>query len=229
MAIDYTVWPTVAQVQAKAKGLGLEIAEDMDMDYVQQVVDSVVAEIEQECRRNFVGVVETRYFDGSGRGEQEVDEYIDITAVEILGYFGSVAGMSLTDWWEPETKKHPKTRIQIYQGSQPTMTRIYVGSFPFGRSNIKVTGTWGYAPTIPANIWGAVLDYAACVLAAESMYSQSGGGFKAMWKEADVMEQVLLLDPRKFLPHMQRIRRAIKQYRKPTGKYLRRALRKQIV
>ena len=228
MAIDYAVWPSVAQVQAKVKGIGFTLASDIDTDYVQQIIDSVSAEIEQECRRTFVGVTETRYFNGSGRGEQEVDEYITLTAVEILGYFGSVAGMSLTNWWEPQTNKFPKNRIQIYQGSQPTMTRIYIGSFPFGRSNIKVTGTWGYGSTIPANIWGAVLDYAACILAAEMQYSD-GSGFKAMWKEADVMEQLILLDPKKFLPHMRRVRTAIKQYRKSTGSYLRRILKKQIV
>lgn len=228
MAIDYTVWPTVSLVQAKVKGIGFTLASDVDTDYVQQIIDSTVAEIEQECRRTFVGVTETRYFNGSGRGEQVVDEYIDITAVRILGYFGSVAGMSLTDWWEPQTSKHPKTRIQIYQGSQPTMTRIYIGSFPFGRSNIEVTGTWGYGASIPANIWGAVLDYSACILAAENMYAD-GTGFKTMWKEADVMEQLIVLDPKKFLPHMKRVRTAIKQYRKPTGRFLQNAFKKQIV
>lgn len=224
---DLTKWPTFADVQARLLHTGVTLPNDFDSSTVQQIINSVGEATEKECLRTFVPVTETRYFDGTGRSELEIDEYITITAVNIIGYFGNVAGLSLTNWREPQRNKMPKNRIYVFQGSTPGLSRIWLANFPMGNDNISISATWGYGSTIPADLWEAVLGAVCSTVLAESMYN-GGKGFTNMWKEADVMEQLSLLDPQKFLPYTSRYKDAISRYRKPAARRIRDVLRKQM-
>jgi hypothetical protein len=224
----YTAWPVASDVIKATGVMGFTLPVAADTDYVTEIVTGVASEVTRDCKRTFIKETATRYFDGSGTGEIEVDEYIDITSIDIKGYFGSIAGLGLTEWWEVQRNVSPKNRIQIYQGSTPSLTRIWISSFPPGRSNIAVTGDWGYGTTIPIDLWQAVKKYAAVLLGAEIMIN-GGKGFQLSWKEADVIEQYMLLDPSKFTKYRSILEKAIHRYKRPDSYQLRQQFRRSLV
>jgi len=224
----YTAWPTSSEVLTATSVMGFTLPVAASADYVTEIVTALASEVTRDCKRTFIKETATRYFDGSGTGELEVDEYIDNSSIDIKSYFGSIAGLGLTDWWEVQRNIRPKNRIQIYQGSTPSLTRIWLGSFPPGRSNIKVTGDWGYAETIPIDLWQAVKKMAAVLLGLEVMLN-GGKGFMSSWKEADVIEQYMLLDPGRFTKYSSIFEKAKHRYRRPDGYQLRQQFRRSLV
>ena len=217
-----TAWPTYTDGNAYLTGFGITIGATFDTTFQQRMLDAVVDEFTQYTRRQFVpsatGV--TRHFDGSGTGEMEIDDYIDITTVRAIGYLGSLGtGLTFQNVWETDRNAYPKNRLQIYQGSLPAFARTFVDVFPVGRSNIECVGQWGYAAEIPANVWEAIAGEYASRLATLKAYNREG--FLEQWREADVGEILKLQPPAQFLPMHQNFLNLKNQYKLSTSKSIR--------
>lgn len=228
MAVDYTDWPKAKDVKDKLSAVGATLPNDLTEEYLQRQIDAVIEDIEKTCRRQFKASpeAEERAFDGSGTGELEIDEYISIESIRILGWFGTVTGFALSRWYEPQRNKFPKSRIQIYQGSLPALMRVWIDRFPEGRSNIVVKAVWGYGPKIPADLWEAVASEAAHRIVSELVFSTSG--WLTEWQEADVAERRELIEPKKLLTWHKQYLRALRRYRKPDAVYLRKTSKKLV-
>ena len=183
---DYSTWPTIANVYALLTGANITPGLASSSLVAQGFLDEAIGLMGQLTKRQFVAgsAGEIRYFDGSGTGVQTVTEFVDVPAVQFLLY-PQVAGIDIQYWYEQSRNQYPNTTLQIYQG--PANTNYgYVANFPQGRSNIKVTGTWGYASTIPYAVWMAVLKGAAASIA--TMNSLTSQGKLAKWVDGDASE-----------------------------------------
>lgn len=186
MAYDYTDWPVLADVKALCLGAHVDTtSSDFTMDDVtiQGVIDARAALIERLTQRQFVkGTAgEVRYFDGSGTGILYVDEYVDVSAIDIF-YLPTATTVSVLNYVEVDQQPWCKEKIQILQG-QPNANYGFFQYFPVGRANIKITGTWGYGDTIPTDVWTAVLQASAAdVLMTNTLEAQ---GQIASWSDGD--------------------------------------------
>lgn len=157
--MDYTAWPLASDVQELVASANVCPTLDWASDLVQVRLDAAVAELEQLTGRQFLAAEGLRYFDGSGTGVLVVDEYVSISAVQFY-LVPELAGVNLLDFMQVTRNRYANTRIQIYQGPANIPLGWYT-RFPEGRSNVGVTATWGYAASIPPDVWQAVLAKAA--------------------------------------------------------------------
>jgi hypothetical protein len=164
---DYSAWPLVADVRElmAACAITLRIDADDQDAYIQRKIDSVVEEIGKRTKRQFVAGSEgeERTYDGSGLPEIHVDEMIALTGVSSLSYDGG-SESSIDSVELCEDQYQARTRIVSRTGY----------TFPAGRRNIVVTGTFGYAEEIPSDLWEACAQEAAHRLALEVGYRPIG-------------------------------------------------------
>lgn len=192
ISYNYSVPPGIASVRELLTTSGFTIPADFGNNLFQLYIDATVGDIEHRTGRQFVPGCpsEVRYYDGSGTGEMVIDEYVSIESVEILTVPGVGASYAL-NWYEKDINLRPKTKIQIYQG--PPNYGQYWQNFPQGRSNIKVTAQFGYAATIPAEVYLAIMQGAAAQIgAALTMRSRDDSfvpGRFIEWKDADRSEK----------------------------------------
>lgn len=113
-------------------------------------IDAVTKYIERYTGRVFeTGVSAIKSYDGNGQQELMIDDTIAISKVEVLDDNGNVdetltAGLG-GDYLTYPINTTPKNSIKL------TDTAVY-NVFPKGKQNIRITATWGYASTIPADI-----------------------------------------------------------------------------
>ena len=211
MAFDFSAWPTVANINTL---LGLaDTSVTLSGDVGDMVLASAIQEMTKRTGRQFLAGSsgEVRYYDGSGTNVQIVDDYVDITAVEVIGISGAT-GLILSNFWEAEREGYPKNRIYTRQGSGYQPQREF-RVFPADGQNIKVTGTWGYGATIPVDVWEAVQKMAALKgLENTSIYE---GGRQVSYTEADRSERFADGTLRETSGWGREIEAVIKRYRKP--------------
>lgn len=189
MPYDYTDWPTLTDLKDLLTGAHVDPTDadfTLSDDALQGFLDARAELLKRETSRQFVSGSpgEVRDFDGSGNGLMYVDEYVDVTAVEFFYVPGS-AFVSATNYVEVDQQPWGKEKIQILQG-QPNISYGFFQKFPEGRSNIRVTATWGYGATIPADVFMAVLQAAgADALQANTMSPQ---GQVKSWTDGDATE-----------------------------------------
>jgi hypothetical protein len=172
MAIDYTAWPLVADVQGLLAASNVTLGAGTTSDYIDLRIKGAVDELTKRTHRQFLTTTETRNFDGSGTGEMVVDEYRTITSITLY-LIPTMSVVEIIDFVQVERATFPQTRIQIYQGPVNVPFGWFT-RFPEGRSNVGITGTWGYADTIPADVWEAVAMRAAAKLADANRLNQNG-------------------------------------------------------
>lgn len=219
MPYDFTTVPTTTELADLLGSIGLSaLATSVDADLQDAYIGAAVASIEKATKRQFVAgsAGEIRYYDGSGTGQLEIDEYIDITAVEFVT-FPTATEVSVTQYVEVEDQGVPKTRLQIYRG-QPNFTTTYYPEFPEGRRNIKVTGQFGYGSSIPKDVWLAML-YQAGSFIVDSNLIKSGGGLPMVsWQNADREERYDVSGSITVRAGWkEQIDHTIARYRRPTG------------
>lgn len=227
MAYDYTALPTTDELDdvlasAGLSALSTSVAEDLQ----QAALDAAAKRMEKQTRRQFVAgsAGEVRWYDGSGTGRLEIDEYIDITAVDFV-IFPNPSLVSATQFVEVEQQASPKTILQIFQG-QANYTTAYYPKFPEGRSNIKVTGQFGYDTSIPADVYLAIVYMAAAHLADTNTVSTGGGLLLKSWVNADRQETFETgAKPSDIAGWKDFAKETIKQYRRPLGAKQRRVAR----
>lgn len=190
MAYDYTAIPSTTALTDLLTAVGLaSLASSVDADLLATYITAAGAALDRDCNRQFVpgSVGEVRYFNGSGTGTQIIDDAIDVTAVSFL-VMPQSAGVNVTNWLLVEREGQPNNILQIYQGPA-NVVPYYWPSFPQGRSNIAVTGQFGYAAEIPHDVWTQMLrDAAGAVI---NDYSISGGARLAGWRDNDVSEDYM--------------------------------------
>lgn len=193
MSYNYRSKPTPNDVRQLLLSAGINLNISFPDDLMTGTIDEVVGDLEHRVRRQFVPgcAGEVRYYDGSSTGVQVIDEYISVSNVEILVTPDQGPLPTPITWYEIVTNGKPKTKLGVLQG--PPNFPAYWSSFPPGRSNIKVTAQFGYAETIPAEVWMAILKESAGRIAdGLAMTTRNDsviGGRIISWTEADVQER----------------------------------------
>ena len=188
MAYSYTALPTATEVYAFLAGANITPGLAQTADAVGGLIGAAYRKVQRETGVQWLAGTagEVRSFDGSGTGELKVDPFVTVTAVQFLIY-PQATGVEVTGFKEVQRMGDmPKTRIQIFQGPSYAVAG-YIDRFPQGRSNVNVTGTWGYAPTVPEDVFMAIVKQSAADIAALS--AASAQGRVVDWREGDVTEQ----------------------------------------
>jgi len=91
-----------------------------------------------------------KYYDGNGLREIDIDECIEVTAVEILEANSSDVEWTLTEGQENDYITYPYNDTPIYRIK--LVNTSSVGAFYNGKKRIKITAKWGYKSTVPEDI-----------------------------------------------------------------------------
>lgn len=190
MAYDYTAMPTVDDVKAMCLAAHVDTTDSaftMTDAQITGIIAARARSLEKKTQRQFVAGSsgEVRYFDGSGTGIMFVDEYVTVTAVDFF-YVPATTVVSVTNFVQVEQQPWANEKIQILQG-QANISYGFFLRFPEGRSNIKVTGTWGYGSTVPEDVFLAVLQAATADVLMTNTLSAQGQTLKYI--DGDASEQ----------------------------------------
>jgi len=137
---------------------------NIDSSFDSQITEwiSVVKEyIDDYCGREFEQESATyKLYDGDGSRELLIDDLLTLTKIEILNEDGEVEYTidGSHDYYLYPANKTPKTRIIL----EPLNADI--GHFPKGRQNVKITGTFGFASTVPEDISFAATKLVAAII-----------------------------------------------------------------
>jgi hypothetical protein len=190
---------------------------------IERVIADVCAEVERDTLRQFIAGEEDeeRIYDGSGTPEQEVDEMVALTGVTVIGVAND-PGYTIAPVLVSEQGR-PQTRLVLGRGSLPAWQTAGVmipsqNVFPAGRQNIVVTGTFGYAATVPIDLWESVCGEMALRLCQEVSWRPIGHVIQQKIGESSTTYKPAL--PWATGWH-DRYRQALKRYRRPSGRRLR--------
>lgn len=218
--------PTSAAVRSLLDIAGITVPITVDDQFIYNEIQSVASDFNHRTGRQFVPgcAGEIRYYDGSATGLLVIDEYIEVTAVEVLVVLPLGSTYNALNFYQVLQNGRPNTQLAIAQGP-PNYPGIW-SSFPSGRRNIKVTGQFGYAATLPAEVYQAILKMAAGKIADTlTMSSKSDaiiGGRVVSWTEADVTEKYADVLPSQALGWAQEYEGAVVDHMKPRKKRSRR-------
>jgi hypothetical protein len=192
--LGQAAWPTAAELTALFTGLGLAVPDGVDLE-----IHANAAVAEWDRRTGYQpflsGASATRRFDppNSGRvpgfwtyrgGRKILDLRAGVTAVTQVSAYVSAddSGTELTvdeDYW--------LLPLNAAERSSP-YTQIEFRSPKFGQAaSIEVTGTWGFADTVPDDAYLAVLNYAAANVLSVIREALMAGVVE--WKEGDISER----------------------------------------
>ena len=95
-------------------------------------------------------VATVKYFDGNGKREIEIDDCVEVTAVEIIEADGGDVEWTLVAGMEADYITEPYNNLPIYKLLLRPSSQI--GAFYSGHKRIKVTAKWGQSSSVPADI-----------------------------------------------------------------------------
>ena len=117
-------------------------------DWIDEVIGSADAYIDNYCNTSFEGTTESRYFDGNGRSELIIDDLVTLTGLNFLRANGTTVDDTLTendDFFLYPLNSTAKHKVVLaVEGDY--------GCFPKGSRRVKITGTWGSFATVPKDI-----------------------------------------------------------------------------
>lgn len=134
-------------------------------------INAVKAFIDKYTGRVFeAGNSEERSYDGDGSNTLLIDDATAITAVKIYDDTGNLLFTLVSGDYKlyPENKSY-SNKITLRLGAQ-------VASFQRGHQNIKVTGTFGLAATVPDDVAFAATQLVAAIV--EDNYINATGDIK---------------------------------------------------
>jgi len=223
--VNYNAFPTAQDVLARLSAAGIILRDGALAARMPTVIQDVVDEVTRRTLRQFVADTSdtTRTYDGSGSSEQEVDEMVSLTSVTVLG-MQSNPGYPLSNPQFIVEQNKPRTRIVIGVGSVPAWTSEGVwmpfrSIFPAGRQNILITGRFGFAPTIPGDLWAGICGEMAHRLAKEAIFNADGR--VTNWKGGDESFALAINDPDALGWHTT-FEDRVNFYKRPSGRRLRR-------
>jgi len=218
MAIDYTKWPSEADVFEVCASAGITLR---NIGRATSCLNGVIRRVGTETRRQFVAgaASETRYYDGSGGVELEIpDELISLSGAQIISFAGLINSFAVPGPFLIQEQSLSRNRILMYQGSAPASLGIFLSRWPQGYKNIAITGQFGYGATIPEDLWEAVAEEAAAILIEEART-----GMRGVVTEKREGDNMTKWDGGTNTQEMhRRFRRALKAYARPLGQRLRR-------
>ena len=162
---------TVGQLDAWANTVGITLTGGK-----QAALDSATAQLHGACGRVFTmspadgGVDEERAFDGNDEPVVIIDDLLTVATVELDGtaieatayeLHGGPPYMYLV--------RGSSTYVDTPDGN--SYSRFAMGLWPQGNANVTVTGLWGYAATVPADVVEACCMLAACRLLGGAVWS----------------------------------------------------------
>lgn len=217
---DYTAWPTPADIDITLDACAVTLRpEGWDATTLtERHLAAVTAEVGRLTRRQFVADASdtTRTYDGSGTAEQDVDEMVSLTSVTVVGSDGdtsyAMSGVALVS-----EQGLPASRLVVDSGSSPGVSLDDV--FPSGRQNLRVTGKFGYAPSIPPDLWEAVAGEVAHRLACEVGWRPTG---RVKARQVGDARTDYQHEPPSATGWHERYLAAVRQYERPTGRRARR-------
>lgn len=222
----YSAWPSPADVGILLASAGI-VMKLLDPEYTQRlqdVLDAVTADIALSTHRQFIADTAdtTRNYDGSGTAQMEADEMVSLTSVSVIGLPGA-SSYTLGGAFLVQEQMRPQTRIILARGSSPAWATD--GGwlpepliFPNGRQNISVTGRFGYAATVPADLWQAAAAEAAYRAASEAIFDPAGR--VSQWVEGEERESHALPESADTQWHSI-FTRTVRQYRLRPGRRFR--------
>lgn len=220
--MSHTDWPTITDANTIASAMGVTFGTAQTAAFTM-ISESLIQTIKTRTHRTFITITEDRTYDGSDTGRLEVDDYISINTIQLLGFFGNTPGLSLDNFNPVDKKTFPKSVIQVYQGSVPAFMHMWIDRFPAGRSNIKINALWGYDTTIPSDLWLGVNLQLTGMLLNGMMFNTEGWLVKIA--EANATEVRQFIDPFKFFGGVKSFNNLIEFYKRPGSYYLRKQLR----
>lgn len=190
MAQNYTDWPTAAQIIEQLNVAGIPIRDNTLPTFYAGIVDGVVSELERRTQRQFIAdtVDSERAFDGSGSGEQMVDDMVSLTTVSVSGWIG-IEAFNITDAVLLDQKIFPRNKIIMAQGPPYQYVHGVFTRFPEGRANIFVTGKWGFGTYIPDSVWLAVRSRVSTKMASMFLADSNTGRIIKSWMEGSSAEK----------------------------------------
>ena len=126
--------------------------------YVDEWIGYVKSYIDNYTGTTFEASAESRYFDTNGQTSVQIDDLISATQIDFLDEDGNVdETLSLDDYWLYPLNSTPKNELRLNPyGGNPI--------FRVGSKRLKITGNWGVATTVPAEIeWLATAMTAAII------------------------------------------------------------------
>ncbi len=213
--MSHTSWPTLTDVSSIASAMNVTLTTAQGTAIQQSFLDSVINNFTTKTRRTWLTVTEDRFYDGNDTGEIEVNEFITLNSIDIVGWFGITSGLTILSPINVVRPTYPNTRIQVYRGSTPALYRVWLDRFVVGRGNIKINALWGYATTIPDDVWLGVALQAAGLLVNLSLFKTSG--FLIKWSEEEVTEVRNYQDPFKFMGNGMSYKGLIELYKAPSA------------
>ena len=130
--------------------LAVDINDSLDSQLADWI-SAVVIYIDNFTGKSFEETAdEIRYFDGNGKSEIQIDDFISITSVEILQLNSTDVDYTLTEGQASDYITYPYNDIPKYRLQMTTSSQI--GTFLKGEKRIKITATWGHSSTVPKDI-----------------------------------------------------------------------------
>ena len=166
MSVKYT---TVGAIE---KYIMIDIATTQEAQ-VEEWINAAENYIDNYCNRPNGFLEDTtdvvKYYDGNNKRELDIDDFTTLTSVLILEDQGDDTEYSLAEGAEEDYitfpyNTTPKYRLQMTKNSQP-------GIFFSGKKRIKITGKFGFATSVPADI-----KLAATILASKVVEKGQRGG-----------------------------------------------------
>ena len=179
---DTNGWPTETECLRK-----LDSTAPDDVDAILEaecapILASVIAEFQSlpgkrgtgGTGRNFTPISETRYYDGLGYPELRVDDMVPGASLVV-----TCLGVTLTDVQAKRNHGALGTNILYRPVSGPGWEgecTLIPGAFPYGKMNIGVTTTWGFAAVVPADVYEAVRSEVVSRLLVQGFCDLAGAG-----------------------------------------------------
>ena len=136
---------------------------------------------------------ETRYFDGDGKRELDIDEIISITSLEILEINSDDVQFTLTEGRGSDYILYPYNETFKYRVILTVNSQVAVWSE--GKQRIKITGLWGNSVSVPKDIELVATMLVAGIIEkgmkGGSVQSETLGDYSVSFKDIDNISSVM--------------------------------------
>lgn len=128
---------------------------DIDTSFDTQIntwITAVGSYIDRYTGRKdgFESASATRYFDGNGKREIDIDECTSITSIQVLEANGQDVEFTLSEGLEADYVTYPYNTTPIYR--LKLVTSAQLGAFYSGKKRVKITAVWGNTTSVPKDI-----------------------------------------------------------------------------
>jgi len=173
------------------------LAIDIDTSLDSQITDWITAVsnyIDRYTGKSFEqSSSEIRYFNGSGRKDIDIDDFLSLSSVQILDSNASGVAFTLSEGRDNDYITYPYNDTRKYRLILTVNAQVAIWSI--GKQRIKITGVWGESSTVPKDIELAATMLVAGIvekgLKGGSVQSESLGDYSVTFKNIDDISSVM--------------------------------------